>query len=82
LFGVKIGHHSPIGGYLTERDLVFVLDVLERYQPFLAPSQRLYEAMDTVDRETGKKRGLLLVRGKKRGLLLVRKIGDAASGDP
>lgn len=72
LFGVKIGHHSPIGGYLTERDLVFVLDVLERYQPFLAPSQRLYEAMDTVDRETG----------KKRGLLLVRKIDDAASGDP
>lgn len=62
LFGVNIGHHSPIGGYLADRDLVFVLDVLERYRPFLVPSRRLYEAMDTVDRETGKKRGLLQVQ--------------------
>lgn len=61
LFGVAIGHHSPIGGYLPEADLVFVLDVLDQYQPFLAPADRLYEAMNTVDPETGKKRGLLLV---------------------
>ena len=38
------------------------LDVLERYRPFLVSSRRLYEALDTVDRETGKKRGLLQVR--------------------
>ncbi|MFZ1827666.1 MAG: phytochelatin synthase family protein [Candidatus Competibacteraceae bacterium] len=62
LFGVSIGHHSPLGGYWADSDLVFVLDVLDEYQPFLAPAARLYEAMDTPDSETGKKRGLLLVR--------------------
>lgn len=60
LFGVAIGHHSPIGGYLAERDLVFVLDVLDEYKPFLVSSERLYEAMNTVDSETGEKRGLIL----------------------
>jgi len=65
LFGVAIGHYSPIGGYLEDQDLVFVLDVLDKYKPFLVPADRLYEAMDTVDSETGKKRGLILVgRGK------------------
>lgn len=61
LFGVSIGHHSPIGGYLEDRDLVFVLDVLDDYRPYLVPTARLYEAMDTVDTETGKKRGLLRI---------------------
>ena len=62
LFGIDIGHHSPLGGYLEDADLVFVLDVLDEYKPFLAPADRLYAAMDTPDSETGKKRGLLLVR--------------------
>lgn len=62
LFGVAIGHHSPLGGYLPEQDLVFVLDVLDQYKPFLAPAARLYAAMNTVDPETGQKRGLLFVR--------------------
>lgn len=62
LFGVSIGHHSPLGGYLEDADLVFVLDVLDEYKPFLVPADRLYAAMDTPDSETGKKRGLLLVR--------------------
>ncbi|MCP5426566.1 MAG: phytochelatin synthase [Gammaproteobacteria bacterium] len=61
LFGVVVGHHSPIGGYLADQDLVFVLDVLSDYQPFLVPSERLFEAMNTVDSETKKKRGLLRV---------------------
>lgn len=62
LFGIEIGHFSPLGGYLEESNLVFVLDVLDDYQPFLVPADRLYAAMDTVDAETGRKRGLLLVR--------------------
>lgn len=62
LFGVDIGHHSPIGGYLETQDLVFVLDVLDKYQPFLVPADRLYEAMNMVDPETGKTRGLIRVR--------------------
>lgn len=59
LFGTGGGHHSPIGGYLADEDLVFVLDVNERYGPWLVSSQRLFEAMDTVDPSSGQKRGLL-----------------------
>jgi hypothetical protein len=61
LFGVVIGHHSPIGGYLEQQDLVFVLDVLDDYQPFLVPAERLFEAMNTLDPETERKRGLIRV---------------------
>jgi hypothetical protein len=62
LFGEGHGHFSPIGGYLEERELVFVLDVNARYQPFLVDTHRLFEALDTVDSATGKKRGLLAFR--------------------
>jgi hypothetical protein len=61
LFGVSIGHHSPIGGYLVDKDLVLVLDVLEDYKPFLVSGDRLYDAMNTIDSETDKKRGLILL---------------------
>ena len=61
LFGTGGGHHSPIGGYLVDRDLVFVLDVNRKYGPWLVKSERLYEAVNTVDRETKKKRGLVLI---------------------
>lgn len=62
LFNKNIGHHSPIGGYLEEHDLVFVLDVLDEYRPFLVPTERLYESMDTMDSESGRKRGLLVFK--------------------
>lgn len=65
LFGVKMGHHSPIGGYLAEEDLVFVLDVLKDYKPFLVSSARLYQAMNTIDNVNNKKRGLLLLSLKR-----------------
>ena len=35
LFGTGGGHHSPIGGYLSDEDLVFVLDVNKKYGPWL-----------------------------------------------
>ena len=59
LFGTGGGHHSPIGGYLETEDLVFVLDVNERYGPWLVSSARLFEAMDTLDPSSGHRRGLL-----------------------
>ena len=62
LFGTGGGHHSPIAGYLSEEDLVLVLDVNKKYGPWLTKPDRLYEAMNTVDRASGKKRGLLLLR--------------------
>ena len=61
LFGTGGGHHSPIAGYLVDEDLVLVLDVNEKYGPWLAKSERLYEAMNTVDTGAQKKRGLLLI---------------------
>lgn len=62
LFGTRGGHHSPIGGYLEAEDLVLVLDVNEKYRPWLVSSARLFEAMDTPDHGTGLKRGLLLIQ--------------------
>ena len=61
LFGTGVGHHSPIAGYLADEDLVLVLDVNKKYGPWLVKPERLYEAMNVVDRSSGKKRGLLLV---------------------
>jgi hypothetical protein len=78
LFGVSIGHHSPLGGYLADSDLVFVLDVLDEYKPFLVPADRLYAAMDTPDSETGKKRGLLLVRAAEAPAEAPEAVGEPA----
>jgi Phytochelatin synthase len=64
LFGRGGGHHSPIGGYLAEHDLVFVLDTNAEYKPFLVKADRLFEAMDSVDSSSGKKRGLLRLEAR------------------
>lgn len=61
LFGRGGGHHAPLGGYLADADLVLVLDVNQKYGPWLVRADRLYEAVDTVDPISGKKRGLLLI---------------------
>lgn len=61
LFGTGGGHHSPIAGYLVDEDLVLVLDVNEKYGPWLVRSERLYEAMNTLDSGTRKTRGMLLI---------------------
>jgi hypothetical protein len=61
LFGKGGGHHSPILGYLSGEDLVFVLDVNRKYGPWLVKSGRLFEAMNTLDPGTSQKRGLLLI---------------------
>jgi Phytochelatin synthase len=59
LFGGGSGHHSPIGGYLEQEDLAFVLDVNAGFGPWLVSTERLFEAMNTVaDWSTGAKRGL------------------------
>lgn len=59
LFGEGHGHFSPVLGYLTEEDLVFVGDVNRDFQPFLVSAERLHAAMDTFDSDAGQKRGLL-----------------------
>jgi hypothetical protein len=59
IFGVGVGHHSPIGGYLESEDLVFILDVNSDYRPWLVERTRLFAAVNTLDGD--KKRGLLLI---------------------
>lgn len=60
LFGRGGGHHSPVGGYLEREDLVFVLDVNSGFGPWLVPTERLFDAMNTVaDWASGKTRGLV-----------------------
>ncbi len=61
IFAQGGGHHSPIAGYLAAEDLVLVLDVNEKYKPWLVKSERLFEAMNTTDKGAGKKRGLLVI---------------------
>ena len=59
IFGVGVGHHSPIGGYLEAEDLVLVLDVNQSYGPWLIESGRLFAAINTLDGE--KKRVLMMI---------------------
>jgi len=59
IFGSGVGHHSPIGGYLEAEDLVLVLDVNEKFKPWLVERSRLFDAMNTLDGD--KKRGLLTI---------------------
>jgi Phytochelatin synthase len=47
LFGRGGGHHSPIGGYLEEEDLAFVLDVNAGFGPWLVSAERLFDAMNS-----------------------------------
>lgn len=61
LFAKGGGHFSPIGGYLADQDLVFVLDVNKKFGPWLVKTERLWQAANTNDRSSGKKRGLLLI---------------------
>jgi hypothetical protein len=61
LFGRGHGHFSPLLGYLADEDLVLVGDVNRDYQPFLVKSEVLWRGMDTVDGDSGVKRGLLVV---------------------
>jgi len=58
LFGGGGGHHSPLGGYLEDDDLAFVLDVNSSYGPWLVSAERLFDAVNTGDWAGGLTRGL------------------------
>ncbi|KAG2719252.1 hypothetical protein I3843_03G250300 [Carya illinoinensis] len=56
------GHFSPIGGYHAERDMVLILDVARfKYPPHWVPLTLLWEAMDTIDKATGHRRGYMII---------------------
>ncbi|XP_057480659.1 glutathione gamma-glutamylcysteinyltransferase 1-like isoform X2 [Actinidia eriantha] len=56
------GHFSPIGGYHAGKDMALVLDVARfKYPPHWVPLKLLWEAMDTVDGDSGRPRGFMLI---------------------
>ena len=56
------GHFSPIGGYNREADMVLILDVARfKYPPHWVPLTLLFDAMNTVDKDSGSSRGYVLV---------------------
>ncbi|GAA0146152.1 hypothetical protein LIER_06174 [Lithospermum erythrorhizon] len=56
------GHFSPIGGYHAGKDMALILDVARfKYPPHWVPLELLWEAMGTIDQETGLHRGFMLV---------------------
>lgn len=61
IFGISVGHFSPIAGYDPRQDLVTLLDVTPGFGPTLVPSQLLYTAVQTKDSGTARSRGLLLL---------------------
>ena len=61
LSGDGSGHHSPVAAYLSDREQIMVLDVNEKYGPFLIDTRKLFDSMDTIDRRTGRKRGLIKI---------------------
>ncbi|KAJ0079561.1 hypothetical protein Patl1_22972 [Pistacia atlantica] len=66
------GHFSPIGGYHAGRDMALILDVARfKYPPHWVPLSLLWEAMDSIDIETGQCRGFMLISTPHRrpGLL-------------
>ena len=56
------GHFSPIGGYHREKDMVLIMDVARfKYPPHWVPLELLHEAMCTIDDDSGKYRGCMVL---------------------
>ena len=64
LFGRGHGHFSPVLGYIADQDLVFVGDVNAKFKPWLVPTQRLFDAQNTIDSDSGLKRGVLEIEAR------------------
>lgn len=56
------GHFSPIGGYHREKDMVLIMDVARfKYPPHWVPLELLHTAMCSIDEDSGKSRGCLVL---------------------
>ena len=59
-------HFSPLAAYHAETDRFLVMDVARyKYPPFWVTAESLFSAMTTLDRESGKNRGYLLIRADR-----------------
>jgi hypothetical protein len=56
------GHISPVGAYSPETDRILVLDVAAYKYPYTwIPASKLWNAVNTIDPDSGQTRGYLLV---------------------
>ncbi len=55
------GHHSPIAGYLAERDLVLIIDTNAARGSFLVSTEQLWNACNVIDASSAKARGLIML---------------------
>ena len=54
------GHFSPVAAYDEESDRFLILDVARyKYPPVWVPAEDLFSAMDTVDSDSGERRGFI-----------------------
>jgi hypothetical protein len=61
------GHISPVGAYSPGTDRMLVLDVAAYKYPYTwVPASRLWNALNTIDPDSGQTRGYLLVSGGPR----------------
>lgn len=59
------GHFSPIGAYNSREDMVLIMDVARfKYPPHWVPLSTLFEAMSTIDTDTGLHRGYIILSRK------------------
>ena len=60
-----LGHFSPIGAYDADSDSVLILDVAKfKYPPFWVSLSDLLASIQSVDTDSGKTRGLLVIEAE------------------
>ena len=59
------GHISPLAAYSAATDRFLILDVAAyRYPPIWVPAVDLWNAMNTLDRTSGRTRGFVVIRDR------------------
>lgn len=73
------GHFSPVGGYHAGRDLALILDVARfKYPPHWVPVSALWRGVSSIDPETGKSRGwMVLARSERAAAVAFRALRTA-----
>lgn len=67
------GHFSPIGAYHAEKDMVLIMDVARfKYSPHWVQLLTLFQAMTSIDNETQRSRGYIVLRPHSTPSLLFR----------
>ena len=61
------GHFSPIAAYNPIKDMALIMDVARfKYPPHWVPVALLHQSLQTIDEDTGKSRGYMLLSASER----------------